>query len=235
MLRPAIPVQEGSATNSYDFDINNDSSIDLTFQLVVEKYYLPEWNQYQIIITESMNPNGTLYFINEADNCMKVLNQHDTIDMNQYWTPYPNFGSIISGQSYYGQNKNKDLDCNSINSNKYCGIKLYNNGNIFYGWVRLSWSGSYVKVHDFAYNATPDMMILAGQTESTGLNNNEATDPFTITLRNGNIEITSEGTDNKINRVRIINFSGQCIQEIDINNYKASINTSSITPGFYII
>lgn len=125
--------------------------------------------------------------------------------------------------------------CNEPESYKYCGFKFKHEGNTHFAWLRLSWGSDHVQLHDFAYHATPDMMILAGQTESAGVNNNESTDPFTIAYQGGNIEITSEAADKRINRVRIINLSGQCIQEIDINNFKAYINTRDITPGFYII
>lgn len=231
LLRPPIPLSSGGGENSYDFDINNDSSIDLTFLLSVNKYYLPEWNQYQIIITERMGSNGTLYFMNVSDNCMKELNQYDTIDINQYW----HHNSIISGQNYYIGSKNKEMICNSSNSNKYCGIMLFNNGNYFYGWVRLSWTGSYVKVHDFAYNATPDELILAGDTVLNEINEINQNNPFTISQYHGKLEITSQILNHKIDKVRLIGISGQCIRDLEINKFKASINISNIQKGFYIV
>ena len=232
LLLPPIPTQSGQATNFYDFDINNDSCIDLTFDLFVYKVYWPEWEVYEVTTIEEIYPKDSLFIIYEDINCMKKLEQYDTIDMNQSWSPNH---IVISGTNYFTQSKNKYWICNPSNSSKYCGIKFINNGNTNYGWIRLSWNSNYVIVHDYAFNATPDMMILVGQTESTGIINYKPSDPFAIMYKSGKIEITSESEDNEIRCVRIINLSGQCIQEIDINHSKATLSTRGITVGFYII
>lgn len=54
-----------------------------------------------------------------------------------------------------------------INANdKYVGLRLFIDGKIHYGWARLSVTSitSWV-IKDYAYNATPNSPILAGQTE----------------------------------------------------------------------
>lgn len=232
LLLPPIPTQSGQATNFYDFDINNDSCIDLTFELYVHKCYWPEWQVYEVWTIEQINPKDSLFTIYEDINCMKKLEQYDTIDMNQSWSP--NY-ILISGTNYFTQSKNKYWICNPSNSSKYCGIKFINNGNIHYGWIRLSWNSNYVVVYDYAFNATPDLMILAGQTGLTEINEILKNDSFTISHIGCQLEITSKSINSKIDRIRLIGISGQCIRDIEINNFNASINTSNIPTGIYIL
>jgi hypothetical protein len=58
-------------------------------------------------------------------------------------------------------------------SDKYLGLKFIKNNNIYYGWVRLTSSGTSLTnfneysltLKDYAYNSIPNQSILAGQTK----------------------------------------------------------------------
>ncbi|MBK8343660.1 MAG: T9SS type A sorting domain-containing protein [Bacteroidetes bacterium] len=53
---------------------------------------------------------------------------------------------------------------------KYMGLKLIDDGNIYYGWARLSVNATNdaITLHDFAFEATPNTQIIAGDGISCG-------------------------------------------------------------------
>jgi len=182
----------------------------------------------------SIETNDSSFIATDENGCAIMLTLNDTIHLNQEGF-IDNSGAIFFRDYYDKSNMIMDDLCYTPFMDKYCPIKLVFNSNVHFGWIRLTSNSMAVTLKDFAYHATPNMMILAGQTESTRITKYNPEDPFTITCQGGNLKIICEAADIKIKHVRIINFSGQYIHEIDILESKASINVVGITPGFYIV
>jgi len=113
----------------YDIDINYDSTNDVQFKLSHHEYLLEDliWVIYTVIIV-SNNAVATL-----ENGCVQIFEENDTINDSQYW---PNLISdpLLFLREYYEDWKLDDWMCNEPNSNKYFGLKLMIDGNIFYGW-----------------------------------------------------------------------------------------------------
>lgn len=215
----------------YTFNINNDSTFDVKFVLSHHEYLFE--NVIWVIYTATVGSNDTIATL--ENGCVKLLEETDTINDSQPWYNM-SVSPLLFGRDYY-QDKfdTDDWWCNSPNSNKYCGLKLMFDGNIYYGWLRMSWSVSKVVVKDFAYNSTPDMMILAGQIESSSINEINTNNHFNISKYNSQLEITSKKEDQKIERISIYNISGQCNRDKEVNDYKALIDINDLQTGIYII
>jgi len=99
----------------------------------------------------------------------------------------------------------------------------------------LSWTETSVTLKDYAYHSIPNTMILAGQTESSAINENISYDLFNISRYNGQLEIKSGREDQEIDKIRIFNISGQCIRDNDVKGQKASVNICNLQTGIYII
>jgi|SRR5690606_25221197 len=147
--------------DSFNLDLNNDQIVDFT-------------------LSSSNNDSGDWFFI--ASNPlmknsiisaapwysnpvplnlgMEIFNLRGYKDGEFYeTTSFFYFGSCPGGDSicpYDWKNKN----------NRYLGLKFIIKGEIYYGWVRIdSFSPSQWVIKDYAYNATPEKPILAGQTK----------------------------------------------------------------------
>lgn len=233
MVTPTIPGL-GGTTLEYVFHMNDDSLPDVIFLMAHYKIQMEDpWLIYTLYAA-TIETNDSSFIASDEDNCAIMLDLNDTINQNLEGF-IDNSGSIFF-KDYYNKSKMiMDDLCYTPFSDQYCPIKLVSNSNVHFGWIRLTSNSWAVILKDFAYHATPNMMILAGETGITEINERDVNNPFSITHRRGILEITNELVNNKIDKIRLIAITGQCIKDIEINNFSASINTNNIPAGFYIV
>ncbi len=173
-VNPDIVIQNGF----FNLDLNNDGVAD--FKL--EQHSQNLWG-------------NLLHFTFENNYC---LNNNEAME-NIY---YPNFpypllggvainqnqifgnGSVLAFRSIHSTSSTNGQYATSTNyegyfglfgiNNQYLGLKLFSNGNTYYGWARLDVNilTSNIIIKDYAINLTPDSSINAGQVNGCIINNN---------------------------------------------------------------
>ena len=158
-----------------------------------------------------------------------------------------NDGAIISGgqNSWLNQYYGFDSGFNILNvlsgaygnwydvSDKFLGVQFKIGANTHYGWVRLSvgTSGSSWTIKDYAYNITPNAPILAGQTTSLGIGDDNISKVKIVAL---NKSIGLYNLQNKTN-FRLLNMTGQEILKGTTENKDYVIEASTLASGVYIV
>ncbi|SDB29814.1 hypothetical protein SAMN03097699_0576 [Flavobacteriaceae bacterium MAR_2010_188] len=146
----------------YELDLNNDQSIDFTLKSDSDN------NSYEWLeITTSSNDNNGIISISQW-----------------YWNPVPldsdreifNLSGYSNGEAYeswvfftIGDCFDSNIECYEDwkdKNDKFLGLRFIVDGKTHFGWARLSvTSPTDWVLKDYAYNATPNKPILAGQME----------------------------------------------------------------------
>ncbi len=123
---------------------------------------------------------------------------------------------------------------------KYIGLRLFKNGNYYYGWVQVRvYIGSVglIDIVDYAFEDIPNIKITAGQTVSSPtsieeLNNNDFTiypnpvkDIVTISIASKAVTV--------INTINLYSVTGKLIKEIQLP--KNQIDLGNLKSGIYFI
>lgn len=130
-------------------DLNNDGVVDF------------ELNQYFSFSPGSSSAGG-------STGWTFTYVQLTPLNGNEIVRYYSTFSSIIFATGF--------IEGDTINSNhlwtsqtvwpweedRFMGVRLNDNGETHYGWLRVSWDGLYNRGAEYAYNTVPDQMILAG-------------------------------------------------------------------------
>lgn len=145
--------------DSYNLDLNNDNIIDFTLSSFNDS--LVDW---LLISTNPNNKNGIMsvapWYTHPVplDSGQEIFNLRGYRDGEFYetWSVF-NVGRCFAGEpecSYDWENK----------VDKYVGLRFFVKGETHYGWARIEVSSpSQWVIKDYAYNATPNKPILAGQ------------------------------------------------------------------------
>lgn len=113
----------------------------------------------------------------------------------------------------------------------FLGISFELNGNTHFGWVGLNVdpSGSPITVFDYAFNATPDEPIAAGD---IGLSvNDQAFENFNYTVANGMLTMSAKTA---MENVTIFNISGQQVINKGLSSTNENVEISNLSTGVYI-
>lgn len=125
-----------------------------------------------------------------------------------------------------------DTFCGAGNStpNGFAGIEFTVGGNTHYGWIELTGvTGSTFTVTGFAFNATPDEPIAAGD---TGLSvNDQAFENFNYTVANGMLTMSAKTA---LENVTIFNISGQQVINKGLSSTNENVEISNLSTGVYI-
>lgn len=157
-------------TEPYSLDLNNDGTADFLVQLfsgLDGGYYIADLlNPYTSALPagEVMGvemPNGVDF--------AQVVNFEEEIGAMQNWRPA---GSLLSSRVFLdtwpaGYTYNGFWEGQQ---DKYLGLRIEANGNLYYGWARLDVFNKvkFIKVKDYAVNQVADQSIYAGQKMAAG-------------------------------------------------------------------
>ena len=113
------------------------------------------------------------------------------------------------------------------------GLKFYLGNNIHYGWVNIevNGGGSYV-LWDWAYEATPDRPIGAGQAYYAGIAENTA---FGGKVNVWNGQLTVESAAGQLGDVSLYTLSGQKIYGASIKSNTVTVDTAPFAQGVYCL
>jgi hypothetical protein len=138
-----------------------------------------------------------------------------------------NRGDLAYGSCYPNSNF---CDSGGALVDGYIGLRLVIGGNTHYGWVGLSASVTSTILKDFAYNATPDEAINAGQ-QTLNIGENNLNNIKVVALNN---TINLYNLQGEVN-YKIYDISGKSVLKGNFNDTSHSIDASSISTGIYII
>ena len=141
--------------DSYNLDLNNDQNVDFK----VMSFWGPEmWESELVISSVPIDRNGILSLGQGPPYTAFPLNRGVKISTTE--------GEFYQTQSFF--NSYECIGCISWKDklDKYLGLRFIIDGKTHYGWARLYvTSTTQWVIKDYAYNATPNMPIFAGQRE----------------------------------------------------------------------
>ena len=226
----------------YALDLNNDGIADFNITYTTTLYY--SLTNLLIRIT----PLGANEVGNDTTYPSALL-QNSQIDSSSFtWKNNVNQNLIAKNWRSFPTAPPRFFVIYSGNwngaSNKYIPLQLDVSSQKYYGWVRLDVATGAVSftVKDYAYNSIPDQSILAGETGTTGINENSLASSINLFPNPAKNHLTiSLSSNNKIVEVTITNITGKTIYTTtadDPDNYrdnKIEVNTNEFAEGIYVV
>ena len=185
--------------------------------------------------SNSINSNGVLGFIMPGSTYyVSALNFEDSIDNNQNFWSYPGlYGTMVwyslSAQGTFGQWDNVE--------DMYMGVRFIGgDGNKHYGWVRMDVVNNPIKIvlKDYAYENTPDKVILAGASISLGASSTVAINTFGIFSFDKNIFVQSPSGEG-VMTITVTDISGKVVIHKTTNENSVRIPMKNFSSGIYLV
>lgn len=119
-------------------------------------------------------------------------------------------------------------------TDKYLGVKFSVGANTHYGWIRLDVASDATSavIKDFAYDATPDAPILAGDMITTTI---PELGEILFWKQNNNISINFGDVEYHNANIQIYNMLGQKIVDKEATDKNMNISTQELDAGIYIV
>jgi len=121
-------------------------------------------------------------------------------------------------------------------ANRFIGLHFTNITDIgYFGWIRCSIAndGRKLTIHDYAYNATPEQAIIAGDTLAVGIS--EATLQGTQMYTDGNNVLHAKTTSSGNTRLQLFDISGREIVFLQNNIGEFNYDLTALPAGPYIV
>lgn len=221
----------GTSSFDVDFDgdgtqevILNNSGYGVTDFFIYSSLMLDRAVRSEFYLTSNYSPYAVA--LNFGDSIK--ANDSNWVDNNTYFNQFistQNYTTLAIYSYWAGQN------------DKYLGVRFETiSGQTHYGWIRMSLNAKAdsLVIKDFAYNNTPNQLILAGDF-STSINaplesNNPEINIFeNILFVNLAEQTAQEGS------IEVINSIGQRVYQGVITNPSMQIPLESLPKGIYIV
>jgi hypothetical protein len=228
---PDQTVDDDADANGFSFgliDLDNDMNLDFivaardtTVSGTRYRYTLaaPYGSAGNAIANE--NPSGYDYAL--------ALNMNDVIDAGLTWLSATNTMAYnVDSANPYNENWNGVTD-------KYLGLKFAIGGNMHYGWARLDVDaiGDVFTIKDWAYNATADASILAGQT--AGLVS-EQMDQMVHFVNQPNNSVKVVINENLTNgTISVVSSTGAVVSTGKVDGETFIVDMNGLAAGIYVI
>ncbi len=120
-------------------------------------------------------------------------------------------------------------------TDKYLGLKFFVNGNAHYGWARLDVTadGDVFVMKDYAYNATPDAGIQAGQMAGISTTEMENNLHFVNQPNNTVKVVINEGLSN--GSITLVSANGQTVSTGNVDSDEYIVDLNGLSAGIYVI
>ncbi|MBW6481851.1 MAG: T9SS type A sorting domain-containing protein [Vicingaceae bacterium] len=134
-----------------------------------------------------------------------------------------------------GQGSPYNEEWNGGVTDGYMGLKFSVGGNIHYGWARFDVSADQLTLtlKDYAYNATPNTPINAGDMGTSSVSENIA-NQVSLFNYNNTLKLT---TDAKLTNgvMQIMNAAGQLVKEIKVVSGTQEYLLDDMAAGLYVV
>ena len=158
-----------------------------------------------------------------------ALNSGDMIDNTLNWIAATNTMAYnVDSANPYNENWNGVTD-------KYLGLQFTVGGNTHYGWARLDVQaiGDVFTLKDYAFNASPDQGIEAGQTAGLLMEQMESMVHFVNQSDNTvKVVISSALTGGKIS---VVSASGAVVSTSAVEGESFMVDMNGLSAGIYVI
>ena len=117
----------------------------------------------------------------------------------------------------------------------FMGVQFAVGDNIHYGWIRVdvTMEPLVINILDYAFNATPETSIEAGQTQSVDLENLDESQVL-VTATGHAIQIhTSAFSENMF--AEVYDCNGKCVAKSEISALQTNIHLNQSAAGVYIV
>ena len=138
--------------NLYELDLDQNGSVDFIITTRLFNSYEGRDAPY---IAEAIEVQGT----NDNEVSIGPFYNNDSIDSSNYFQIIASIIGHIPGEGNVGQWEH----LTQINDDAFVGLSLSKNGQNYYGWLKLRTDGKSVTIESYAFNTSPNAMILAGQ------------------------------------------------------------------------
>lgn len=211
--------------NYYNLDLDNGGVFDFTIALNIAS---GTSTSQQVAITPA-GSNGVAGDTVGAYVYPFAFYAGDTIKSTLQF----NFGSNQSMASYFGAGNSYGNFL--ATTDRYIGVQFYIGTQLHYGWARLDVDtvASQFTIKDYAYNATPNAYILAGEMPM-GINENVLSNT-SIFSSNKNIMINFIDALPKNAEAKITNALGQELYKGTLTNKENTIDLSKEKTGIYFV
>lgn len=117
-------------------------------------------------------------------------------------------------------------------TDKYLGLRFFIGSDLHYGWARLDvdQNATWMVLKEYAYQAQPDVGLLAGQT--IGIEEAQEAS-FDVYAHNTTVHVTLENVND--GKIMIQNMLGQTIKDVEITDTKMEIDLSDVEAGIYLV
>ena len=159
---PDSNVTGGSASPTYNLDLNNDGIYDFTFYVGVGRVRCG--TGLVSLSSAKVSPIGSLNAIMDSGKYPGALDTNTVIGKAGIKWSSATLQILRSFDQCLGW-PSRSLGNWNAGEDKYLGLKLIKGADIFYGWIRLTVNIGWLIVRDYAYNSSSNKQILAGQTK----------------------------------------------------------------------
>lgn len=215
---------------SYPLDIDNNGQPEMSLEVDI----VWAWSGYVRFVTAAVSPVnaviGSMSSLWANTPLPYALNNGDSISGT---TPGWQYGSIF--RQYLAVDNSPVTGNWGGLSDKFLGIKFKIGTNTHYGWARLSLDAaiSMLTIKDYAYQATPDLGIVAGE-NPLGITAPVVSESITMYASAGHVVINSD-TVHSDGIVRITNTLGQLVREMPLNTTALRISLEENPHGIYFV
>ena len=240
--------------DTYALDLNNDGTTDFNF--VAWKYSSSGGSHYAafglIMVPHSAsNPNGIIGTVaGTANNLLGMVSQlalNDQIGTDP--AAFFEYADLINNPSGYNipsmlstSNGNVAGKWQAGETDHFVGLKFSVGANNYFGWVRVDVDSndvdlivSSITIKDYAYNATPDAPLFAGQGSPLGVASANQPGNFNILGYEGVASIFVNDGKPGGTVVTVTNMLGQTIVKQSLSNRTASIDLNHFGKGIYLV
>lgn len=229
-VTPDYAVNDDENANGFTLvalDLNNDATPD--FILASRDTITAAHVRYTLVAPYGSAGNAIAGETPTAYDYALALNLNDMIDNSLNWIASTNTMAYnVDSANPYNENWNGVTD-------KYLGLKFMVGANTHYGWARLDVQaiGDSWTLKDYAYNATPDGSIKAGQMAGINTMELESLLHF-VNQADNSVKVVVNG-DLTEGKITLVSAAGQVVStgNVDSNEYTVSLN--GLTAGIYVI
>lgn len=219
--------------DSLDYDLDGDGTLDFRFR--ADTLGAGEWTFGSLIgyvpsqgVGNSENAaigySGTFYYY------ASIIDEGDVIDGAAGFIPDGSYAFVLVS-NFYGS----EFGMFGDEGPQYVGFKFVSGENLHYGWMRLdvTLDPASITFMDFAYNASHEGAIQAGQTTEVGVLN-MSDGPFQVFAHAKNLSVNTQQTLVGDAELEVVAVNGKVVFAQKLNAGTTQVNLNSVASGVYI-
>jgi hypothetical protein len=229
-VNPDYTVDDDQDANGFTvaaLDLNNDATPD--FILASRDTTTASRTRFTLVAPYGTAGNAIAGETPTAYDYALALNLNDMIDNSLNWIATTNTMAYnVASANPYSENWNGVTD-------KYLGLKFIVGANTHYGWARLDVQaiGDVWTLKDYAFNATPNGGIMAGQVAGVNTMEMESLLHFVNQADNSvKVVINGDLTEGKIS---LISAAGQVVSTGNVDSNEFNVSLNGLSAGIYVI